>query len=148
GVMSHEMSHIYMQHTAKSLPRQNIQSVLGALGGMLGGAACTIARIGVAGTGVFLMMYSLADESEADAVGAVIMYKAGYKPVELANFFEKTKQQGEPPPQFLSSPPNPGNRTEAIEKQVQNWPPREFLPDSQAFQTVRSEAARLHAYDA
>ncbi|MBO0912086.1 MAG: M48 family metalloprotease [Acidobacteria bacterium] len=148
GVMSHEMAHIYMQHTAKSMPRQNIQSVLGALGGMLGGAAGTIARLGVAGTGVFMMRYSRADETQADSVGAVIMYKSGYKPLELANFFETLKQQGGSPPQFLSSHPDPGNRTEAIQKQIRNWPPREYLPDSQAFQAAKSEATRVHAYNA
>jgi len=148
GVMSHEMSHVYMQHTAKSMPRQNIQSVLGALGGMLGGAAGTIARMGVAGTGVFLMRYSRADEAQADAVGAVIMYKAGYNPMELANFFELLNKQGGTPPQFLSDHPNPGNRTEAIQKEIRNWPAREYLADNRAFENAKNQSARLHAYTA
>jgi beta-barrel assembly-enhancing protease len=152
GVMSHEMSHIYMQHTAKSIPRQNVQGIVGALGGVLGGIlggpAGAIARIGAAGTGVFLLRYSRADEAQADAVGAVIMYKAGYNPIELANFFETLSKQGGAPPQFLSDHPNPGNRTEAIQKEVQDWPPKKYVTDSQAFENAKKEADGVRAYNA
>ncbi|HZR67310.1 MAG TPA: M48 family metalloprotease [Terriglobales bacterium] len=152
GVMAHEMSHIYMQHTAKSVGRQNLQGILGAvggvLGGILGGTAGTIARVGVAGTGVFMLKYSRADEAQADAVGAVIMYKAGYNPIELANFFETLNKQGGSPPQFLSDHPNPGNRTEAIQKEIQNWPSKQYLSDSHAFERAKKEATDIRAYTA
>jgi len=152
GVMAHEMSHIYMQHTAKSMPRQNLQGILGAvggvLGGILGGTAGTIARVGVAGTGVFLLRYSRADEAQADSVGAIIMYKAGYNPIELANFFETLNKQGGSPPQFLSDHPNPGNRTEAIQKQIQNWPSKKFVTDDQSFIAAKKEATGVRAYNA
>src|SRR6266702_8805518 len=41
GVMSHEMSHVYMQHSAKQAtsPKHTIAEVLGAVGGILGGSA-------------------------------------------------------------------------------------------------------------
>jgi len=95
-----------------------------------------------------LMKYSREDEAQADAVGAVIMYKAGYNPVELANFFEILNKQGGGPPQFLSDHPNPGNRTAAIEKEVRNWPSRDYRGDSQAFQTARKEAVSTKQYGA
>ncbi|HZQ18697.1 MAG TPA: M48 family metallopeptidase [Terriglobales bacterium] len=151
GVISHEMSHIYMQHTAKSIPRQQAQGIIGALGsvlgGIIGGTAGTIARIGAAGTGVFLLKYSRADEAEADSVGAIIMYKAGYNPIELANFFEMLSKQGGTPPQFLSDHPNPGNRTEAIQKEIQDWPPKNYRRDSPEFVNAKEKASGVRAYN-
>jgi hypothetical protein len=152
GVIAHEMSHIYMQHTAKSMPRQKLEGILGAvggvLGGILGGPAGALARVGVAGTGVFLLKYSRADEAQADAVGAIIMYKAGYNPIELANFFETLSKQGGSPPQFLSDHPNPGNRTEAIQKEIKDWPPKQYRTDDREFQAAKKEAADVRAYSA
>src|SRR5262249_23351491 len=88
GVMAHEMSHVYMQHTAKSIHRQELGQIIGALGGIFGGTAGAVARVGAAGAGLYLLKYSRKDEAQADAVGAIIVYKAGYNPMELANFFE------------------------------------------------------------
>src|SRR5215469_14129076 len=152
GVMSHEMSHVYMQHSAKQATstKTQIAEILGAAGGMLGGSVIgDLARAGIQfGAGSMLMKYSREDEAQADAVGAVIMYKAGYNPVELANFFEILNKQGGGPPQFLSDHPNPGNRTAAIEKEVRNWPSRDYRGDSQAFQTARKEAVSTKQYGA
>src|SRR5438270_13648250 len=36
GVMSHEMSHVYMQHSAKQAPKRQVAEILDALGGILG----------------------------------------------------------------------------------------------------------------
>src|SRR6185437_7944223 len=91
GVMAHEMSHVYEQHSAKAATstKRTIAEILGAAGGILGGSAVgDLARAGIQfGAGTLLMRYSREDESQADAVGAIIMYKAGYNPMELANFF-------------------------------------------------------------
>src|SRR5437868_4007549 len=96
GVMAHEMSHIYMQHSAKAAPKQTWAGVLGALGGMLGGGAIgSLARMGIQlGAGSLLLKYSRHDEAQADAVGAIIMYKANYDPRAMAQFFEKLEKQG------------------------------------------------------
>ncbi len=47
------------------------------------------------GAGTLMMKYSRGDEAQADAVGAIILYKAGYNPRALADFFEKLERQGE-----------------------------------------------------
>lgn len=152
GVMSHEMSHVYMQHSAKqagnSLP--NILAGIGqAAGKVFGGIGGAVASAGgqMAG-GLLSMRYSRGDEAQADAVGAIIMYKAGYNPIELANFFEILNKQGGSPPQFLSDHPNPGNRSAAIEKEAQNWPPKQYVNSSRAFETAQKEAAAAKAYSA
>src|SRR5437016_8267046 len=56
GVIAHEMSHVYMQHSAKQAPKQEWANVLGALGGLLGGTAGDLAKMGIQlGAGTFLM---------------------------------------------------------------------------------------------
>ena len=149
GVMSHEMSHVYMQHSAKQATssKRTIAEILGAAAGAIGGNVVgDLARFG---TGTFLLRYSREDEAQADAVGAIIMYKAGYNPIELANFFEIIgHQSGSGGPQFLSDHPNPGNRTEKIEKEVRGWPPKDFYADNTRFLSVRRQASSVPAYSA
>src|SRR5438105_3561867 len=113
GVIAHEMSHIYMQHSMKQASKQSMaQGILGALGSVLGqGTLGTVARAGISiGAGTIFLKYSRNDEAQADAVGAIIAYKAGYNPKAMADFFVKLEQQGGGGgPQFLSDHPNPGN---------------------------------------
>ena len=152
GVMSHEMSHVYMQHTAKSVHRQELGQAVGILGAILGSSNSAVGsllgRLGMFGAGTVLLKYSRTDEAQADNVGAIIMYKADYNPIELANFFEILGKQGGSPPQFLSDHPNPGNRTAAIDKEVRNWPPERYQGDSPSFQNARREATSVRAYSA
>src|SRR5579862_1693034 len=115
GVMAHEMSHVYMQHSAKQQDKssllQGLAGLAGAAAGALGGAAGGLAQAGIqVGAGTLLLKYSRGDEAQADAVGAIILWKAGFNPVALADFFQKLEAQGGNGPQFLSDHPNPGNR--------------------------------------
>jgi Zn-dependent protease with chaperone function len=148
GVMSHEMSHVYMQHSAKQAPKQEWANILGALGGLLGGAAGDLAQMGIQfGAGTLLMKYSRADEAQADAVGAIIMYKNGYDPRAMAEFFQKLeKMTGNGGPQFLSDHPNPGNRVQAVEKEIADWPPKQYLASSPAFLQAKQQAKAIKAY--
>ena len=150
GVMSHEMSHVYMQHSAKQAPKQEWAGILGALGGLLGGTTGALAQMGVQTvTGGILMHYSRGDEAQADAVGAIIMYKADYPPTAMAAFFQKLeKLVGNGGPQFLSDHPNPGNRVEAVNKEIAHWPPKQYLPTSPAFLQAKQQAKDIRAYSA
>ena len=82
GVISHEMSHIYMQHSIKQMKTQQAQqgfaSILGAILGQVGGVAGALGQLGVGvGSGMLSLKYSRGDEAQADSVGAIIMYLAG-----------------------------------------------------------------------
>src|SRR4051812_34379314 len=99
GVMAHEISHIYMQHSIKQMKKQQTQqgiaSILGAILGQAGGAIGALGQLGVGiGSGMLSLKYSRDDEGQADSVGAILMYKVGYDPVSLAQFFQKLEQQG------------------------------------------------------
>lgn len=152
GAMSHEMSHVYMQHSAKAVPKQEFaqifSSILGAV--LPGSTAGNLARLGIqVGAGTILMKYSRKDEAQADAVGAIIMYKAGYNPHALADFFKKLEAQtGSGGVQFLSDHPNPGNREQAISTEIKNWPPENYRGNSEAFVAANQDTSRVKAYTA
>lgn len=154
GVMAHEISHIYMQHSIKQMKKQQLQQTLvGLLGAVLSqssGTGAGLARLGIGiGSGILSLKYSRGDEAQADSVGAVLMYKAGYQPVELAQFFQTLEQQGGAGgPNFLSDHPNPGNRVAAIQQEIQGWPPVNSQVNNQAFLRVRGQAQTVKAYTA
>jgi Zn-dependent protease with chaperone function len=154
GVMAHEMSHVIMQHSAKQADKAQWTGLFAGLasvaagatlgGGMLGQAAQM--GIGVTAQGISLK-YSRGDESQADAVGAIIMYKAGYNPQAMADFFQTLESQSAgAPPQLLSDHPDPGNRSQAIEKEIRNWPPEQYASNSPAFEKVKQQAMGVKAY--
>jgi len=153
GVMGHEMSHVYMQHSAKQASKAQTTGMLAglaeaALGATMGG---TVAQLGDAGIQMgaegLMLKYSRTDESQADAVGTMILYKAGYNPQAMADFFKTLETQGgNVPPQWLSDHPNPGNREKAIEKEISNWPSENYSSNSAAFQKVRQHAMGVKAY--
>jgi hypothetical protein len=153
GVMGHEMSHVYMQHSAKQQEKSSLLGGLaglaGAIAGGLGGTWGTLAQGGIQiGAGTLMLKNSRADEAQADAVGAIILYKANYRPIALADFFEKLEKQGSSGPQFLSDHPNPGNRRAAIMKEIADWPVRKYMSDSPDFAAVRKHATGVHSYSA
>ena len=123
GVMAHELSHVLLRHgTANATRAQNPWLQLGQLGGVIGGAivggttGSDIAQGTLFGLGRWLLKYSRDYEKQADLLGAQIMARAGYDPRALARMFEtiekESKSSGGSGPQWMSSHPNPGNRTQ------------------------------------
>jgi len=151
GVMAHEMSHVYERHSTKQASKQAMAEVpLGVLGALLGGGMVgTAARLGLQfGAGSIFLKYSRDMESQADAVGARIMYNAGYDPLQLAVFFQNLEKEAGSGSQFFSDHPNPGNREQAIKKEIAEFPPKPFIENSPAFTTAHQQAMNLKAYTA
>lgn len=152
GVLAHEMSHVYMQHSAKQAPKATVAQIIAGLAGAVlpQSGLGNLARMGIQiGAGGVLMKYSRKDEAQADAVGAIIMYKAGYNPQAMADFFETLeKKYGNGGLQILSDHPNPGNRTAAVQKEIANWPKKSYINDSPQFASVKQDATHVKAYSA
>jgi predicted Zn-dependent protease len=154
GVMAHEMSHVYMQHSAKQAGKtQTTAQIAGIAGTILGsttrGVFGSLAQAGVQfGAQGLMLKYSRSDEAQADAVGAMILYKSGYNPQAMADFFKKLAAEGSTGPQFLSDHPNPGNREASIQKEIATWPRRTYSPADNTFNTLRQEAMTVKAYSA
>jgi predicted Zn-dependent protease len=154
GVMAHEMSHVYMQHSAKQAGKtQTTSEIAGIAGAILGGTTRgvfgSLAQAGIQfGAQGLMLKYSRTDEAQADSVGAVILYKAGYNPQSMADFFKKLAAEGSTGPQFLSDHPNPGNREAAIQKEIATWPRRTYSTASPSFNAVRQQATGIKVYSA
>jgi len=129
GVMAHELSHVLLRHgTANASKAQNPWLQLGQLAGAIGGAVVggsvgsTIAQTSQFGLGTLLLKYSRDFEKQADLLGAQIMARAGYDPRSLAHMFETIARESQGSggnPQWLSSHPDPGNRTLYINKEAE-----------------------------
>ncbi|MGC2741714.1 MAG: M48 family metallopeptidase [Candidatus Angelobacter sp.] len=152
GVLAHEMSHVYMQHSAKQAPKSTVAQIIAGLAGAVlpQSGLGNLARMGIQfGAGTMLMKYSRADEAQADSTGAIIMYRAGYNPKAMADFFQKLEQKyGSGGPQMLSDHPNPGNRQQAIQQEVRNWPAKNYITNSAEFPQVKQDAMKVKGYSA
>ena len=120
GVMAHEICHVALRHgTAQATKGQKFQigAVAGQiLGAIVGGAAGAVISQGSQfGLGAYFLKYGREYERQADLCGAQIMARAGYDPREMANMFKLIQEQGgRSGPEWLSSHPDPGNRSSAI----------------------------------
>jgi beta-barrel assembly-enhancing protease len=148
GVMAHELAHVLLRHgTANATKAQGFQ--IGALAGAIAGAVIggglgeVISQGSQFGLGTWLMKYSREYERQADIVGVQIMARAGYDPRDLAHMFETIQRQGgSGGPEWLSSHPNPGNRTQYINQEASQLRvgPR---PNDSGFQQTRSRLSQL-----
>jgi Zn-dependent protease with chaperone function len=129
GVMAHELGHVLLRHgTANITKSQNpwlqLGQIAGAVGGaMVGGSAGSyIAQGSQFGLGTLMLRYSRDFEKQADLIGAQIMARAGYDPRALARMFETIAKESKGSggaPQWMSSHPDPGNRTVYITKEAE-----------------------------
>jgi Zn-dependent protease with chaperone function len=154
GVMAHELSHVLLRHgTANASKAQNPWLQLGQIAGALGGAVVGgqagqyIAQGSQFGLGTLLLRYSRDFEKQADLLGAQIMARAGYDPRALAHMFETIAREsqrsgGGGTPQWMSSHPDPGNRTQYITKEAEALTIAS-APDTSGFATVKTTFASL-----
>jgi beta-barrel assembly-enhancing protease len=150
AVMGHELSHVALRHgTAQASKAQLTQGVAGLIGGIFGGSAGgQLLTEGVSlGAGGLLLHYSRADETQADVMGTQVIYDNGYDPRAMAQFFEKLQAEtkGKNPPQFLSDHPNPDNRIERVNQEIDKLggPPPNGKKDSAEFEAIKREVLAL-----
>jgi Zn-dependent protease with chaperone function len=124
GVMAHEISHVILRHgTAQATKGQKFQigAVAGQiLGAIVGGAAGSVIAQGTQfGLGAYFLKYSREYESQADLLGAQLLARAGYDPRAMATMFQTIQGEGgRSGPEWLSSHPDPGNRSAAITREA------------------------------
>ena len=156
GVMAHEISHVVLQHSVCNAVKQQkvgIAAGLGeiAAGVLLGGAAGAAAQQGIGMTaGLGFLKMSRGAEREADLLGVGILYDAGYDPHAMAQFFETLQRKyGAGGAQFLSYHPNPGNRSEYVDREIATFVPRSnYVTTSPAFASIQKTAAGMRPYTA
>jgi beta-barrel assembly-enhancing protease len=147
GVLAHEIAHVYLRHSTRQASKAQIAQIPAAiLGGMLGNSTSgQLARLGLEfGLGSVFMKYSRDAESEADYLGAKLMYETGYNPDAMVTFFRKLEEEGgRGGPEFLASHPNPGNRAERVAKAISELPAKQFRASTGDFRQIKSQVAKL-----
>lgn len=125
-VMGHEIAHAVAEHGNERMS----QILLTQLGGMALSEALGSQPqqtrdlwLGVYGLGAqvgVLLPYNRTQESEADRLGLVFMAMAGYDPNVAVGFWERmaAHNQGQAPPEFLSTHPSDKTRIEDIKKDL------------------------------
>lgn len=132
GVMAHEMSHVILRHGTNNVSKQQmIQLPAMMAGSMVGDGSMLgmLSQLGIQlGAGSILLKMSRGAEKDADLLGANIMQRAGYNPLEMARFFEVLEKQSGNMSKlalaFMSDHPNPGDRVKSVEKEITTMPRR------------------------
>ena len=150
AVMAHELSHVALRHgTAQASKAALANGAANIFGGIFGGSTGgALLSQGVAlGAGGLLLKYSRTDETQADVLGTQAIYDLGYDPRAMAQFFERLEAEtkGQNPPQFLSDHPNPGNRIERVNEEIDKLggPPANAKRDSAEFEAIKREVIAL-----
>lgn len=150
GVLAHEISHVALRHGTNQASKANLFSLPAMIGGAMLGDNSLLGQLGQLGIGLglnsVLLKYSRGAESQADQLGAFLMHRAGYNPMEMANFFEKLEaitgnQKGVAA--WFSSHPNPGNRVKNVQKEILTFDKRSYTRDTGQFARMKALAAKL-----
>ena len=117
-VVGHEAAH----HISNHLQRQQMNAtaaaeVFGGLATLTGGGADDVASAQKLGAEVGARAYSKDFELEADELGTIITYRAGYDPLVGAEFFTRIPDPGD---RFLGSHPPNSARVDIVSRTVKS----------------------------
>jgi predicted Zn-dependent protease len=149
GVMAHELSHVVLRHgtaqASKATKYQVGQAIGGVVGAIIGGTVGSIVAQGTQfGLGAAFLRFGREYERQADILGAQIMARAGYDPRDMASMFRTLeKENGGGGPEWLSSHPNPGNRSEYITREAEMLRVENPVGESRAFERVQAQLKSL-----
>jgi beta-barrel assembly-enhancing protease len=149
GVMAHEISHVVLRHgtaQASKVGRYQAGAVAGAIfGAIVGGRLGDVIAQGTQfGLGTYFLKFGREYERQADLLGAQIMARSGYDPRDMASMFRTIeKESGAGGPEWMSSHPNPGNRSEYITKEAQALRVERPADDSRRFERVKEHLKAL-----
>ncbi|TMV09789.1 peptidase M48 [Ruegeria sediminis] len=111
-VMGHEAAHHIRGHIARQSQNAAVGAIVfGQLAGLTGGNAAAIDAAQQLGAVVGARSYSKEFELEADQLGTIITYNAGYNPLVGVLFFDRVPDPGN---RFLGSHPPNAQRVQAV----------------------------------
>ena len=127
GVLGHEIGHVVARHSAEHIAKAELtQGLTGAA--VLATydpdnpASASSAQVAALIGQLINLKFGRDDELEADFLGVCFMNETGYDPNELISVMQilAESSQGNQPPEFFSTHPDPGNRIERIQQAIQN----------------------------
>lgn len=125
GVLGHEVGHVLGRHAAEHLAKARLTqglvgaaSVAGSSDYSSGQAAAMIANM----VGQMVnMRFGRQDEIESDILGVRFISNAGYDPramIRVMEILAESRGGDTTQPEFLSTHPDPGNRSQRIEQEI------------------------------
>jgi hypothetical protein len=155
AVLAHEMSHVVLQHSVCNLEKQQRVGLLAGIGQLASGILLGDSTVGALaqkgiglGAGLSFLKMGREAEQQADLEGVGALYGAGYDPRAMPQFFETIQAKyGAGGAQFLSDHPNPGNRTEYVDREIATLPLKSrYTTNTPEFVQVHNVVAGIHAY--
>ena len=150
GVMAHEIAHVAAHHAMREQTRMNYAQIgtipLIMVGGGLGYGLYEASNIAIPLT---FLQFSRDFEAQADFLGTQYLYRAGYDPQALINFFEKIENLEKQRPGLIAKAfethPETPDRIEATQREIATLlPPRnEYLETTSEFDDVKARLARI-----
>jgi predicted Zn-dependent protease len=139
GVLAHEIGHVIARHGAERIARMELSN--GLTGAVIlatydpeNPRSATPGQIAQVTSALVNMKYSREDELQSDRLGVRIMADAGYDPHSLIDvmLILAEASEGQAPPEFFSTHPNPENRIQEIERAIEeefpNGVPEDLTP--------------------
>lgn len=129
-VLGHEIGHVAARHASQRAFEQQIGQVAligGAVAGqeLLGIPGGNILNIGSTAAQFLFLKYGRDDERESDELGVEYAAMQNYDASEGAAFFESleriSEQSGQSIPSFLSTHPDPSERSKTIPELAEEW---------------------------
>lgn len=124
GVLAHEVQHVELRHSLRSLIKQmGLSAVWALVSGDLAAAAG-----GKAAQQMMSLKFSRDAEREADAAGFEALLHAAINPAGMPAFFATLDKTGAAPPELLSTHPASDARRRALALRLEQLGSRSFVP--------------------
>jgi predicted Zn-dependent protease len=130
GVLGHEIGHVVGRHSAEHLAKgQFLQVLVGATGVAAGsdqGDGRQAAAIAAMVAQMIQLRYGREDELESDRLGVRFLSESGRDPralIDVMRILAEASGGGDRRPDFMSTHPDPGRRTETIEAEIRKLHP-------------------------
>ena len=127
GVLGHEIGHVVARHSAEQIAKTKLTDGLTGAAVIAtydpnNPASANSAQVAMLIGQLVNLKYSRDDELEADGLGVCFMNDAGYDPNEMVKVMQilQALDQGNNPPEYLSTHPDPGSRITRIQQEIQN----------------------------
>ncbi|MBT2559064.1 M48 family metalloprotease [Hymenobacter sp. ISL-91] len=126
GVLAHEIGHVVARHSAEQVAKSKLTNgltgaaAIGLYDPERPGTAASAAAAAMVGK-LLTMRYGREDELEADRLAVDFTPAAGYDPRAMLQVMEVLDRGNGSanPPEFLSTHPNPGNRIQEIQRDIE-----------------------------
>ena len=127
GVLGHEIGHVVARHSAEHIAKAQLTEGLTGAAVLAtydpnNPATANTAQVAMLIGQLVNMKFGRDDELESDFLGVCFINDSGYNPEELIRVMQVLAEasQGNAPPEFFSTHPNPENRIQRIQEAIQN----------------------------